>query len=86
MTLATGTNTIASWADCTKTTRQWTLIGSGLQLAKQLDSREDIVWVIVVEVVDSAFGFLPSQVLQKGGRANQVSWPVDYLGHVPQTG
>ena len=27
---------------------------SGLQLAKQLDSREDIIWVIVKEVVDSA--------------------------------
>ena len=36
---------------------QWTLTCSGLQLAKQLDSREDIVRVIVTEVVDSAFGF-----------------------------
>ena len=57
------TRTLASWTDGTKTTRQWTLTSSGLQLAKQFDSREDIVRVIVTEVVDSAFGFLPSQVL-----------------------
>ena len=38
---------------------------SGLQLAKRLDSREDIVRAIVTEVVDSAFGFLPSQVLRE---------------------
>ena len=38
---------------------------SGLQLAKQLDSLEDIVQV--TEVVDSAFGFLPSQVLRERG-------------------
>ena len=50
--------------------RQWTLTCSGLQLAKQLDSREDIVRVIVMEVVYSAFGFLPSQVLQERGREN----------------
>ena len=39
-------------------------------VAKQLDSQEDIVRVIVTEVVDSAFGFLPSQVLRERGRAN----------------
>ena len=33
---------------------------SGLQLAKQLDSPEDIVRIIVTAVVDSAFGFLSS--------------------------
>ena len=33
----------------------------GLQLAKQLDSHEDAARVIVTEVVDSIFGFLPSQ-------------------------
>ena len=43
----------------------FTLTCSGLQLAKQLDSREDIVRVIVTEVVDCAFGFLPLQVLQE---------------------
>ena len=58
--------------------RQWTLTCSWLQLAKRLNSREGIVWIIITEVVDSAFGFLPSQVLLEGGRAN-------YLGHVPQT-
>ena len=35
-----------------------------LSMAKQLDSREDIVRIIVTEVVDSVFGFLPSQVLR----------------------
>ena len=40
--------------------RQWTLTCSGLQIAKQLDSREVIVQVIVTEVVDYTFGFLPS--------------------------
>ena len=50
--------------------RQWTLICIGLQLAKQLDSREDIVRVIIMEVVDSAFGSLPSQVLRERQRAN----------------
>ena len=61
---------LAPWTDCTKTTQQWTLICSGLQLAKQLDSREDIVRVIITEVVDSAFGFLPSQVLRERRRGN----------------
>ena len=69
MALAIGT-TLAPWTDCTKTTRQWTLTCSKLQFAKQLDSREDIVRVIVTEVVDSAFGFLPSQVLRERGQAN----------------
>ena len=47
-----------------------TITCSGLQLAKHLDSQEDIVQVIVMEVVHSAFGFLPSQVLRERGRAN----------------
>ena len=36
-----------------------------LWLAKQLDSREDIVRVIVTEVVNSAFGLLPG--CRRGG-------------------
>ena len=40
--------TLASWTDRTKNRRQWTLTCSGLQIAKQLDSREDIVVVIVI--------------------------------------
>ena len=35
---------------------------SGLQLAKQLDSWEGIVRVIVTEVVDSVLHFLPSLI------------------------
>ena len=51
--------------------QQWTLTCSGLQLAKQLDSREDIVQVIITEVIDPALpDFLPSQVLRERGRAN----------------
>ena len=69
MALAIGTN-ISSLDRLYKTTRQWTLTCSGLQLAKQLDSREDIVRVIVMEVVGSASGFLPSQVLRERRRAN----------------
>ena len=38
---------------------------SSLQLAKQLDSREDIVTVIVTEVADSVSGVLPSHVSQE---------------------
>ena len=38
---------------------------SGLQLAKELNLLEDIARVIITEVVDSAFGFLPSQVLRE---------------------
>ena len=67
MALAIGTNISSLDRQCM---RQWTLTCSGLQLAKQLDSREDIVQVIVTEVVDSAFGFLPSQVLRERGQAN----------------
>ena len=50
---------------------------SGLQLAKQLDSREDIVRVIVTEVVDSAFSFLPSQVLRETANKLQTN---EFLG------
>ena len=48
---------------------QWTLTCSGLQLAKELDSLEDIVRVIVMEVVDSEGLPLPSQVLRESWRA-----------------
>ena len=41
---------------------------SGLQIAKELDSWEDIVPVIITEVVNSEFGFLPSQALQERQR------------------
>ena len=43
---------------------------SSLQLAKQLDSWEDTVRIIVTEVVDSVFRFLPSQVLWERQQAN----------------
>ena len=39
------------------------MFSSGPQLAKQLDSWEDIVHVIITEVVDSEGLLLPSQVL-----------------------
>ena len=42
-----------------------TLTCSGLRLAKQLDSWEDIVTVIITEVVDSVSGILPSHVSQE---------------------
>ena len=41
-----------------------------LQLAKQLDSWGDTSWVIVAEVVDSVFHFLPLQVLRERQLAN----------------
>ena len=31
---------------------------TGLQLAKQLDSREDLVWDVVTELVDPVFGLI----------------------------
>ena len=57
-------------------------------LTWQLDSQEDIVRVIVTKVVDSAFGFLPSRPGLVRERVSKLtsSWPVDYLGHVTQTG
>ena len=42
--------TLVPWIDCTKTAWQWTLACNGLQLAKQLDSQEDIFRVIVTDV------------------------------------
>ena len=44
--------------------RELRLTCSGLQLAKQLDSWEDVVTVIVTEVVDSVSGVLPHRWLQ----------------------
>ena len=38
---------------------------SGLQIAKQLASQEDIDEVIISEVVESVLGFLPTQVLRE---------------------
>ena len=37
--------------DYTKTMQQWALTLSGLQIAKELDSWEDIVPVIIMEVL-----------------------------------
>ena len=53
-----------------KTRQQWALKFSGPQIAKELDSREDIVPVIITEVVDSEFRFLPSQALQERRRGS----------------
>ena len=44
-----------------------------LSMAKQLDSREDIVRVIITEVVDSVFGFLPSQVLRDSETTSKLT-------------
>ena len=55
MALATGTNTSSLDGLYKKT---GSLTCGGLQLAKQLDSRESIVGVIVTEVVDSVSYFL----------------------------
>ena len=61
----------------TKTRHQWTLFTrTSLQLAKQLDSWGDTLRVIVTEVVDSVFGFLPSQVLWESEQTNEFCWLV----------
>ena len=66
--------------------RQWTLTCCRLQLTKQRDSQKDIIQVVITNVVDSAFGFLAFTRLARE-RASKLmsSWPVDYLGHLPQT-
>ena len=56
--------------DRTINRRQWTLTCSGLQIAKQPDSREDIVVVIIIQVVDFALCFLASHMLLERQRAN----------------
>ena len=61
---------LASWTDCTKNRRQWTLTCSGLQIAKQLDSREGIVAVIVMYVADFVLCFLTSHTPLKRQRVN----------------
>ena len=69
MALATGTN--ISFLDrlYKKNSQQCTLTCSGLQLAKQLDSQEDIVTVIVTEVVDCfwrlAFMYLREEMVSE---------------------
>ena len=60
MALATGMNT-----SFLENRQKCTLTCSGLQLAKQLDSQEDTVTAIVMEVVDSVSGVLPSHVSQE---------------------
>ena len=66
MALATSTNT--SFLDrLYKNRQQCTLTCSGLQLAKQLDLREDIVTVIVMEVVDSVSSVLPHMSHRRDG-------------------
>ena len=62
LALATGTNT-SSLDGLYKPSNKRALTFSSQQLAKQLDSWEDIVGVVITEVVDSDFGFLRSQVL-----------------------
>ena len=71
LALATGTNT--SYLDrLYKTNQQMeTYIFSGLQLGKQLDSWEDIVRVVIMEVVDSDFDFSHSHVFQWKLRASK---------------
>ena len=73
MALAMGTNTSFLDRLYKNYRQQCTLTCSGLQLAKQLDLREDnIVTIIVMEVVlvDSVSGVLPSHVLQERWQAN----------------
>jgi hypothetical protein len=53
----------AHWTDPSKVKPHWALTCSGLQLARQLDSRADISGVIVTEVADFDFGSLHSDVL-----------------------
>ena len=80
MALATGAN--SSFLDrLYKKTgdKLWTLTCSGLQIAKQLDSIEDIVGVIVTEVVDSVLRFLPSHMPLERWRANYTN---DFLGQL----
>ena len=63
-----------------KNRQQWALTFSGPQIAKELDSWEDIVPVIITEVVNSEFGFLPSQALRERWRGS--SWTVDWFSNV----
>ena len=56
MALAIGMNTY-SFFDRPYKTRQ--------QCTQQLDSQEDIVMVIIMEVVDSVSGILPSHISQR---------------------
>ena len=62
MALATGAN--SSFLDrlYKKTSDNGHLHIPGLQIAKQLDLRENIVGVIITEVVDSVLRFLPSHM------------------------
>ena len=53
-----------------KLRQQLTLTCSGLQLAKQLDSCEDIAPVIVMEIADSVFWHLAFTHLEERWRAN----------------
>ena len=67
MALATGTD--SSFLDrLYKNKQQRTLSCSGLQIAKQLDSKDGAV--IVTEVVDSVLRFLPSHMLLERWRVN----------------
>ena len=72
MALTTGTNTSFLDRLYKKTGNNVQLHGvacSGLQLAKQLDSQKDIV-IVVMEIVDSVSGVLPSHVSQERWQAN----------------
>ena len=75
--LATDKNT-SVLEELQKITEQWALTFSGPQIAKEVDSWEDIVPVLITEVVDTELGFLPSQALLERRRGSQlVSWMVD---------
>ena len=70
MALATGTNIRFLGGLYKNHATMDTYMYGGLQLAKRLNLREDIVRAIATEVVDSAFSFLSSQVLRERGQAN----------------
>ena len=62
-------------SDYAKTRQQWALTFIGPQVAKKLDSWKDIVSVIIMEVIDSEVGFLPSQTLRERRRSYlDIDW------------
>ena len=76
---------LASWIDCTKNRRQWIPTCSGVQLAKQLDSREDNYqshhrgsrFCSVLLAFKLLAGEMASELVNK-----LISWPADWLGHM----
>ena len=53
----------AHWMDSSKVRPHWALTCSGMQLARQRNSRADTGGVIVTEVTDSDLGSLRLEVL-----------------------